>query len=305
MHGPDDTVSRLLSHRLCGFSPYEGSLDGLSAALDLDVAWVEIDTRQTTDGQVIVFHDTRLDRITAASGKVADYSISASGPIRYAGTGEQTVSTLEAFLREFATSRKSTRLMLDVKDPGTEETHVALVRKYGLESHTWIIAWDPQILVRAHQLAPELPIGFSHVPLTRMRPLLGGLARVVGDGAAVRWLGRRLSRMGTDHDLQDVTIYRDCYNDPPGGPSGFPIHLLTDLPGGRLGDILQTTRGGVGLPARFLTPAYVRRAHERGLKVFVYSIDSYAEARQAVRRCDPDIIFTNRSELFRGGQNGG
>ncbi len=302
MHGSDDTTSRLLSHRLCGFSAHEGSLAGLGAALQLDVAWIEIDTRETADGQVIVFHDTRLDRITTASGRVRDYSISANGPLRYAGTEEQSVPTLAAFLQEFAAARISTRLMLDIKDPGTEEAHVELVREHGLEGHTWIIAWDPQILVRVHQLAPEIPLGFSHIPLTRLRPLLNGLARVIGDGASLRRVGQCLALLGTDHNAQDATVFRDSYNDSTQEASGFPIHLVNRLPGGHLGDILKRTQGGVGLPAAMLTPAYVRQAHEQRLKVFVYSIDSLHKARRAVRQCNPDIIFTNRSELFQGGQ---
>ncbi len=300
MHGSDDTVSRLLSHRLSGFSPHEGSLDGLSAALHLDVAWIEIDTRQTADGQVIVFHDTRLERITAAKGRVRDYSISASGPLLYAAASGYSVPTLEAFLEKFAASRISTKLMIDIKDPGTEETHVELIRKYGLVSHIWIIAWDPQILVRTHQLAPELPLGFSHVPMTGLRVLFSRLARIAGDGALIRWAGRRLAWVGTDHNLQDVTVYRESYNNAPPKISGFPIHLLEELPTGRLGEILERTCGGVGLPAMLLTSTYVRQAHDRGFKVFVYSIDSFQKAQQAVCQCDPDIIFTNRSELFRG-----
>lgn len=309
MTDPDDVFSRLLSHRLRGFSQHEGSLAGLGTALQLDIAWVEIDTRLTADDQLLVFHDSRLDRITDTTGRVRDYSLSKHGPPSYAGPDEQAVPTLAEFLEEFARSRNSTRLMLDIKDPGTEEAHIALVRRFELAAHTWIISWDPAILTRIHQLAPELTLGFSHIPLTRARPLLNGIGRLLGSGALIRWIGRRLARFGFDHNAQDMVVYFEDYNresyasDEEKG--SIPIHLLSGLPQGRLGEILEKTGGGVGMPAPMLTRSYVQRAHQQGLGVFVYSIETLDAARQAIRRCDPDIIFTNRFEMFSGKEGNG
>ncbi len=302
MSSHTDTTPHLLSHRLRGFSKHEGSIEGLRAALDLNIAWVEIDTRKTADGQVLVFHDTRLDRITTASGLVRDYSVSTHGLPEYTDSKGKTVPTLGEFLREFAERRQATRLMLDIKDPGSEEAHIELLRRYGIEEHAWAIAWDPDILIRVHELAPELALGFSHVPLTRHLPLLRTIARLAGDGTMIRWAGRALARLRLDYNTQDTHIYLDKYNpesrSPQTQPSGFPAHLLSDLPEGTLGKILRETNGGVGMPAYFLTPSYVKHAHASKLKVFVYSIDSLAKVKQAIDQCAPDIIFTNQSSLF-------
>ncbi len=293
---------RLLSHRLRGFSPYEGSLAGLRAALDQRVQWIEIDTRIAMDGTILVFHDSRLDRLTCESGPVAEYSVTRQGPPVYRGAPKVEVPTLQAFLQEFAARRGSTRLMLDIKDAGSEESHCRCVASAGLDDSVWIISWSPQILRRMHEIAPHLRLGFSHVPLTRWGTVLRGAVRALGRGSALRAAGRLLSRLGVDHDLQDVVLYLDEYDgaaDPLERARGsFPIHFASSVLGGEVGELLRRTGGGVGAPALFLTPAYVEEAHRKSLSVFVYSLDSPAAARQAKERCDVDIIFTNNSQLF-------
>jgi glycerophosphoryl diester phosphodiesterase len=293
---------RLLSHRLRGFSPFEGSLAGLRAALDQGVKWIEIDTRTAKDGTILVFHDSRLDRLTVEPGPVADYSVTRNGSPRYRGKPEVSVPTLEVFLREFAARRGATRLMLDIKDAGSEESHCRCIAAAGLDDSVWIIAWSPQVLRRVHEIAPQLRLGLSHVPLTRWRPLLRAAVRALGRGSALRAAGRLLARRGVDYDLQDVVVYLDEYDgvaDPLERARGsFPVHFASSLPGGEVGEILRRTGGGVGTPAWFLTPDYVERAHRNGLLVFVYSVDTLAAAREAKNRCDVDIIFTNNPQLF-------
>jgi glycerophosphoryl diester phosphodiesterase len=302
MGSSDALHDRLLSHRLRGFSPFEGSLAGLRAALDQGVKWIEIDTRIAQDGTLLVFHDSRLDRLTCESGPVADYSVTLRGLPRYRGSPEVEVPTLEEFLREFAARRGSTQLMLDIKDAGSEEGHCRCVAAAGLEDSVWIIAWSPQVLRRVHEIAPHLRLGLSHVPLTRWRPVLRAAVRMLGRGKALRAVGRLLDRLGVDHDLQDVVLYLDEYNgaaDPLERARGsFPIHFASSVPGGEVGELLRRTGGGVGAPAKLLTPDYVERAHQEGLSVFVYSFDSLAAARKARNRTDVDIIFTNNPQLF-------
>ena len=50
----------------------ENSLLSIQAAIDLSVDIVEIDVRQTKDGQLILMHDKTIDRTTNGKGKVTD-----------------------------------------------------------------------------------------------------------------------------------------------------------------------------------------------------------------------------------------
>jgi glycerophosphoryl diester phosphodiesterase len=293
---------RLLSHRLRGFSAFEGSLSALRAALADAVPWIEIDTRMTGDKIVLVFHDSRLERLTHEVGPVADYRVEGGGLPRYRNSSNECVPMLDEFLREFAARRDSTRLMLDIKDAGSEELHCRAVARAGLDDVVWIISWSPQILRRVHHIAPHIRLGFSHVPLTRWRSLCRAVIPIIGRGRVVRQAGRLLARLGVDRDLQDVVLYLDEYNSPTdpfeGVAGGYPIHFASAAPTGEIAEILLRTNGGVGTPAMMLTPEYVKDVHRAGLSVFVYSFDTFAAARDAMARTDVDIIFTNNPRVL-------
>lgn len=61
-----------LAHR--GFSPdgLENSMAAFAGAVRLGMRYVETDVHATSDGVAVAFHDETLDRVTDASGRVAD-----------------------------------------------------------------------------------------------------------------------------------------------------------------------------------------------------------------------------------------
>lgn len=65
----------IIAHR--GFSSryLENTLASVRAAVELGVDLVEIDVQETHDGELIVFHDYRLNRICRARGRVRDKTL--------------------------------------------------------------------------------------------------------------------------------------------------------------------------------------------------------------------------------------
>jgi glycerophosphoryl diester phosphodiesterase len=65
----------IIAHR--GFSGryLENTLAAVHAALKLGVDFVEIDVQETRDGELIVFHDYRLNRICGVRGRVRDKTL--------------------------------------------------------------------------------------------------------------------------------------------------------------------------------------------------------------------------------------
>lgn len=298
-----DPVRRLLSHRLRGFSCHEGSLDALRKALAAGARYLEIDTRVTADGEILVFHDSRLERLTDARGRVADYDVSTSGPPRFKGSSHERVPTLTEFVTSFAQAGDNCELCIDIKDYGAEEHHWRLLHESGIVQRVWIVSWLPEVLLRIHRIDPHVRLSFSHLPLTRQQRALRLLARLLRSGLLLRVMGRcaRLATPGTQ--LRDVRLYVDQCNPstlPDKAISGlFPVHILSGLPDGPLGDALRASRGAVGLPALLLTRQYARQAHDMGLKVFVFSVDTPGAVQRTLTSADPDVIFTNNPELFR------
>jgi glycerophosphoryl diester phosphodiesterase len=63
----------IAGHRgAAGIAP-ENTLPSFRKAAELGVRLIELDVRLTRDGQLVCFHDDRLDRVTAARGPVAEW----------------------------------------------------------------------------------------------------------------------------------------------------------------------------------------------------------------------------------------
>ena len=65
---------RILGHRGASRDAPENTLAAFQLALDQGADGVELDARLCGSGEVVVFHDERLERLTGARGRVADTS---------------------------------------------------------------------------------------------------------------------------------------------------------------------------------------------------------------------------------------
>ena len=65
---------KLIGHRGAAGLAFENTLASIEIALALGVDMVEIDVWQTTDSEIVVFHDAYLERLTNESGFIAEMS---------------------------------------------------------------------------------------------------------------------------------------------------------------------------------------------------------------------------------------
>lgn len=66
---------KIFGHRGAAGLEFENTLASIQKAIELGVAGIEIDVWQLTDGEIIVFHDAYLDRLTSASGFIFEKSL--------------------------------------------------------------------------------------------------------------------------------------------------------------------------------------------------------------------------------------
>lgn len=64
---------RIIAHRGASAHAPENTIAALEAAIELEADEVEIDVRLSADGEIVVFHDDRLDEKTALRGRVRHY----------------------------------------------------------------------------------------------------------------------------------------------------------------------------------------------------------------------------------------
>lgn len=158
----DDFI--LIAHKgASGYAP-ENTLPALIKAMELGANYLEIDVHQSRDSQIIVIHDSDVDRTTDGSGSVDNMTIAELKQLdagswfdpKFAGT---TIPTLQEVIDVI---NSNVNLIIEVKVgsehyPGIEENIVSLVKQNKVESQVILKSFSIDILKRFQSLAPEIP----------------------------------------------------------------------------------------------------------------------------------------------------
>ena len=140
---------RPIAHRglhACGGSgPVENSLGAAKAAILANFG-IECDVQLSRDGEAIVFHDERLDRLTSRSGALADHTAATLATMSLTGSHE-TIPTLSDLL---ATVSGRVPLVIEIKagahgDMRLAERVLTLVALY--DGDIVIESFDPHIVL--------------------------------------------------------------------------------------------------------------------------------------------------------------
>ncbi|MCH8529520.1 MAG: glycerophosphoryl diester phosphodiesterase [Saccharospirillum sp.] len=170
-------ADRLIAHRGCSLLAPENTLGAMALTKNLGVTWVEIDANLVGDGNVIVFHDNHLNRLTNGQGKLVDTNLGALSKLEagshfsadYAG---EPIPTLDAMLQQL--SRDEMGLNLEIKvypEFKAEQIVPAVIRS--LENH-WqdfdrliISSFSIEALALVRQQKPEWQLGQLWVNLPK------------------------------------------------------------------------------------------------------------------------------------------
>jgi glycerophosphoryl diester phosphodiesterase len=163
-HAPDWLVARPIAHRGlhdARAGVIENSVSAARAAIASGFG-VECDVQLTRDGDLVVFHDDTLERLTAQTGDVAHFDARALAALGLTG-GQDKIPTLAAFLSEIA---GRTPLVVELKsrfdgDLRGAQRAAALLADYA--GPVVIESFDPEPMafLRAHAQT----LGIAQVPL--------------------------------------------------------------------------------------------------------------------------------------------
>lgn len=137
----------------------ENTLTAYRRAIEVGADVIEIDLRGTKDGEVVILHDSTLDRTTNGSGPVTDRTLAELKALD-AGGGE-TIPTYEEVLG--LVSGTGVKLLLDIKvSPMLDKRKVVrLTEQYGLVLDVIVGARTLEDLNEFRQLNPNLrTLGF-------------------------------------------------------------------------------------------------------------------------------------------------
>lgn len=92
----------------------ENSTSAFAAAITAGYA-IECDVRLSQDGEAMVFHDAKLDRVTAETGQLIDHSAREIAALTLAGSSDR-VQTLAELLEQVA---GAVPILIEIKSTGT------------------------------------------------------------------------------------------------------------------------------------------------------------------------------------------
>jgi glycerophosphoryl diester phosphodiesterase len=154
----------VIAHR--GASSYapENTLAAFDLALEMRVRHIELDVALTSDNQVVVIHDDKLDRTTDGSGLVTSHTLAA---LRELDAGSwfasqfqgERIPTFDEVLARYK-GRVHIHTEIKGKSESLSQRTADLIREHGVERQVTITSFQRVQLERMRACAPELPMGW-------------------------------------------------------------------------------------------------------------------------------------------------
>jgi glycerophosphoryl diester phosphodiesterase len=149
---------RVWAHRGDSAHAPENTMLAFDKARAAGADGIELDVRLDGDGTVVVFHDSKLERLTGQRGLMEQLSKSQRDELRVGG---EPVPTLAEVLH-------SIDLEIDVEiksnQPGRSgalvEATAKVIKDSGRADQIMVSSFDPVVLVQFHRHLPEVALGF-------------------------------------------------------------------------------------------------------------------------------------------------
>jgi glycerophosphoryl diester phosphodiesterase len=153
----------IFAHR--GFGNYapDNSLAGALLAMRAGMDGVDMDGQLSADGELVIFHDLSVDRLTGSTGRVNGKTLRELlaldlGPKYGHGFTHTFVATFDDFVKSI---KGKGILMVELKVPGLRNTGiekqaVAIIQKYHAQDAVYLSSFNPVVLYRLKRLDPTI-----------------------------------------------------------------------------------------------------------------------------------------------------
>jgi glycerophosphoryl diester phosphodiesterase len=149
----------ILGHRGFCFKYPENTLVSFLAAAELGVDGVELDVRQTIDGQLVVMHDQTVDRTTNGTGLVRELTWEyLQGLDAGSWKSDKYIGERIPLLSQvFESLRDKCMMYWEMEDHVNVAAIVELIYTCGMERQVALTSFYVENLEAARKLAPEIP----------------------------------------------------------------------------------------------------------------------------------------------------
>ena len=134
-----------IGHRGAGGDVPENTLKSFATAIESGANAVELDVRKTKDGKLVIFHNEKVDKLLGTKGYVSDFTLA---QIKQFDIQGERIPTLDEAL-DFI-DRKVEKILVEIKEPGTEKAILEKIKERKLEDHVIIISFHEDALRFTH-----------------------------------------------------------------------------------------------------------------------------------------------------------
>ncbi len=154
---------RVIAHRGASAYKLENTLSAVKLAFKMGADAVEVDVRLCADGEVVVIHDERVDRVTNGRGRVRELTVSELKRLKVGK--EEKIPLLKEILDLLPYGEK--KLLVELKEPGLEKKVVNLVKERNLEDYVEIASFFHPSVKKVKELCPKIKTGviFTCLPV--------------------------------------------------------------------------------------------------------------------------------------------
>ena len=158
----------LIAHRGGSAEYPENTLQAFDQAIAAGAGWLEFDVQMSRDGELVVIHDTTVDRTTNGTGSVADLTFAQLRSLD-AGNG-QVIPTFAEVLN--VALRGGVGVMPELKSPGLypgiSQKLVDVASEMGFIDRMIIQSFSAEALDQLHRIDPDLMLCVLYGPGTLM-----------------------------------------------------------------------------------------------------------------------------------------
>lgn len=145
----------------------ENTMIAFEKALEAGADGIELDVQITSDKEIVVFHDDKLDRLTNGSGFVKDHTLEELNQLSFdleeqEGAENCKIPTLNEYLEWVVNTPLLTNIELKAlsgEDTRLEQRVVTQLRKYDCMDKILFSSFHEESLARIKQLEPEVQTG--------------------------------------------------------------------------------------------------------------------------------------------------
>lgn len=197
----------MVCHRGANRLAPENTLASTRAAFELGAGYVELDVRQSRDGELVVIHDATADRTTDGSGPVANKSM-AEIAILDAGSwfsGDFAGERVPKLAEVLALARGRGGLYIEIKDADPAAV-VAMTQSHGMLAESFFWSADEAILERLRGHWAAVPLMIRHQDYDDLDEAIGRLTPAVMEFEASEVSAGEIQRC-RQHGIRPMVFY--------------------------------------------------------------------------------------------------